>query len=228
MPLTYLRRRGRMTKGQRRALETLGSKCVISAATLSESTPVQLANQFGSNAKTGLEIGFGMGHALVHWAQRAADWNLYGIEVYQPGIGALLLGLEQHSLNNVRVIECDAQSAISELFDGESLDEIRIFFPDPWPKKRHHKRRLIQPDFVELITSRLVGNGRLLLATDWQPYARWMLEVLESQAGLVNTVGAGYAPRSNARPITRFEARGERLGHDVWDLSYRKVCPGES
>jgi len=161
-----------------------------------------------------------MGHALLDWAQQRQEWNLLGIEVYQPGIGALLLGAERDGLSNLRVLEGDAEQAFDNALEPASVDEVRIFFPDPWPKKRHHKRRLVQPAFVSTLASRLKPGGRLLLATDWQPYAEWMLEVLEAESALENDAGSGYASRADQRVVTRFEARGTRLGHEVWDLAF--------
>lgn len=205
-----------MTRGQRRALTELASRYCLNP-------PVDWSETFGRAAPLGVEIGFGMGHALLAWAQQQRDWNLVGIEVYQPGIGALLLGAEQAELENLRVLEGDAERALAEAFAPQSLAEVRIFFPDPWPKLRHHKRRIIQPAFVNLLASRLREGGRLLLATDWQPYAEWMLSVLEAESQLINLAGRGcYAERADQRPVTRFEARGQRLGHAVWELAYQR------
>ncbi len=214
---TYLRRRGRMTRAQRREL-TAQAEALLSPGERFDPVAV-----FGRAAPLGVEIGFGMGQALAAWAAAAPDWNLLGIEVYEPGIGALLLACRQESLTNVRVAEADASAFLAETMAPESIDELRVFFPDPWPKKRHHKRRLIQDEFVELAASRLKVGGRLLLATDWQPYAEWMLEVLE-RSSLENLApeGAGFSPRAPERIVTRFEARGERLGHEVWDLRFQR------
>lgn len=214
---TYLRRRGRMTRGQARALDRVGARLVVDPATR------DWPSVFGRKAPLGVEIGFGMGHALLDWADCRPDWNLVGIEVYQPGIGALLLGLDSQELTNVRVLECDARHALSACFEPASIDEVRIFFPDPWPKKRHHKRRLVQPDFVRLVASRLRPGARLSLATDWQDYAESMLTVLDEEPRLLNAAGSGsFADRPSARPLTRFEQRGRRLGHQVWDLVYER------
>ena len=208
-----------MTRGQRRALEELGSRFCIDPE---RSSPID-STDFGRTAPLGLEIGFGMGHALLAWAQQAPDWNLVGIEVYQPGIGALLLGIERLELCNLRVVEAPAESALRTLFLPENLDEVRVFFPDPWPKKRHHKRRLVQPEFVTLLAARLKPGARLRLATDWEPYAEWMRSVLDANPLLVNAAVGGFASRPDARPVTNFEARGQRLGHAVWDLEYRRL-----
>jgi len=214
----FLRRRGRITRAQQRALESLSARYCVDVAHV---TSIDSA-LFGRPAPVGLEIGFGMGHALLDWARQAPDWNLLGIEVYQPGIGALLLGVERLEVDNVRVIETPAEVALARFVAEASLDEVRIFFPDPWPKKRHHKRRLIQPDFAALLCSRLRPGGRLLLGTDWEPYAHWMHTVLEQTPGLINVWGTQFGPRAEERPITNFEARGQRLGHAVWDLEYRR------
>ncbi|MCB1683239.1 MAG: tRNA (guanosine(46)-N7)-methyltransferase TrmB [Pseudomonadales bacterium] len=214
----FLRRRGRITRGQQRALESLSARYCVDVTHL---TSID-ATLFGRAAPVGLEIGFGMGHALLDWACQAPEWNLLGIEVYQPGIGALLLGVERLEIDNVRVIESPAEVALARWIAEASLDEVRIFFPDPWPKKRHHKRRLLQPDFAALLCSRLRPGGRLLLATDWEPYAHWMYTVLEQTRGLINVWETQFGPRAEERPITNFEARGQRLGHAVWDLEYRR------
>lgn len=191
----------------------------------------------------GLEIGFGMGQALIQWAMERPDWNLLGIEVYQPGLGSAMLGLERHGIDNVRLLEAPAESVLEHRLAPACLDEARIFFPDPWPKKRHHKRRLIQPAFVSLIASRLKPGAVLWLATDWEPYGEWMVEVLDaepalqreraprvaaSEAGMCETCAGGTGDDDGAdpetggetRPRTRFESRGRALGHRVWDLRY--------
>lgn len=215
---TYLRRRGRMTRGQHRALDELADQQVHTVGEAARSWP----EVFGRAAPLGVEIGFGMGQALLSWAAQQPDWNLLGIEVYQPGIGALLLGAQRDGLANLQVLEGDAELAFEANINPGSLDEVRIFFPDPWPKKRHHKRRLVQPAFIQLLASRLKPGGRLLLATDWEPYAQWMLEVVSDEPELENLAPEGFAQRAPERVITRFEARGTRLGHDVWDLAFHR------
>ena len=206
-----------MTKAQRRALADASTMLLPPAE-----SPIDWSAQFGRTAPLALEIGFGMGQALIAWAQAAPGWNLIGIDVYQPGIGAALLATRSAELENLLFVEDDANHALQVAFAPASLSEVRVFFPDPWPKKRHHKRRLIQPGFVELLASRLVPGGELLLATDWQPYAEWMLECFEAETQLMSLSGGDFAPRSEVRPVTRFEARGQKLGHAVWDLAYRK------
>jgi len=206
-----------MTRGQARALEQPGERLLAA-----DGEPIESRRSFGRDGPLGIEIGFGMGHALLAWAGANPDWNLLGVEIYRPGIGAALLGLDRESLANVRLIEGEAVDVLETRVAESSVDEIRVFFPDPWPKKRHHKRRLIQPEFIGLATSRLKPDGTLWLATDWQPYAEWMLEVLEAEEGLRNVAGQGYARNEAGRVTTRFEARGERLGHEVWDLKFAR------
>ena len=213
-PRAYIRRRGRMTAGQSRARSTLDHFCLDPSAPLFDPRVA-----FGRDAPLGLEIGFGMGQALLDWAEREPDWNLLGLEIYAPGVGALLLGLAERSLSNVRAIEAPAEVVLDRHLAATVLDEVRIFFPDPWPKARHHKRRLIQPAFVAALAERLRPGGLLWLATDWAPYAEWMRSVLagEPRFEAVAEEAAG------ARVETRFEARGLRLGHSIADLRFRRV-----
>ncbi len=220
---TYLRKRGRLTRGQAKALEALGPQVLVP---LGESVPLDLDAVFDRSAPVGLEIGFGTGQALLDWAETKPDWNLLGIEVYEPGIGSLLKGMAERGLHNIRVISADAGEVLERFIAPAALAEVRVFFPDPWPKKRHRKRRLINHDFAALLVDRLGRGGRLRLATDWQDYAEQMLKVLNGQSQLQNEAGDGYASRFEGRNVTRFEARGQRLGHPVWDLSYRRRnCP---
>ena len=216
---TYLRRRGRLTRGQARALESIGPDVLVSVPDGELLNPDAL---FGRSAPIGLEIGFGTGQALLDWAETAPDWNLLGIEVYEPGIGSLLKGIAERQLGNIRVLSEDAVALLEQVIPANVLQEVRIFFLDPWPKKRHHKRRLISPAFAALLVERMCPGGRLRLATDWQDYAEQMLIVLNAEPGLINEAGDGFAERFDGRNITRFEARGQRLGHSVWDLSYLK------
>lgn len=214
----YVRRRGRMTRGQERALATLrGTYCVDPAQITLAETFIDLP----AERELGMEIGFGMGHATTHWARLRPDMNLLGIEVYEPGIGALLRNLEDQQIANVRVIEADARTLLEDWIPRAALSQINLFFPDPWPKKRHASRRIVQHDTVALYASRLRPGGTLRIATDWQPYAEWILECLEASAELVN-MADGYAERAPERPVTNFEARGLRLGHGVWDFWYER------
>lgn len=215
---SYIRRRGRMTKAQARAFDSLFATYVI--------PPEQLTACAGGRP-IGIEIGFGMGHALLEWAAAEPASQLFGIELYEPGVGALLDGLAREQLDNVRVLQQPAQQVFAAIGDA-SVTEIRIFFPDPWPKKRHHKRRLIQPPFVAELARVLVSGGTLRLATDWTPYAEWMRECLQGEPALavvmdnVRAAGSSMAPDSE-RQSTNFERRGERLGHDIHDLIYVKA-----
>ena len=212
-----------MTRAQARALAESGPDLVVGGDDGAPDRSPDWTNEFGRDAPLGLEIGFGMGHALLDWAEQNPHWNLVGIEVYQPGIGSLLLGMKQRGLTNVRVVAEAAQTALARFFQPASLGEVRIFFPDPWPKKRHHKRRLVQPEFAALLASRLRAGGQLLLATDWQDYADSMLEVLDAQPMLTNVAGSGhFSPRAETRRSTRFEDRGRQLGHAVRDLCYAR------
>tara|TARA_Y100001933_G_scaffold247531_1_gene280459 strand:- start:237 stop:977 length:741 start_codon:yes stop_codon:yes gene_type:complete len=222
---TYVRRRGRMTRGQARALEQLADRFVVPLEALSPQPAAVF--QDGDDARPlGLEIGFGMGQALIEWALERPDWRLIGAEIYQPGIGSALLGIEQHDLRNLRLVEAPAEDLLTRGLGSGSLTEVRIFFPDPWPKTRHHKRRLVQPELAALVADRLAPDGLLWVATDWEPYAEWIIEVLDAEPALLRE----RAPRidddasvaDNERPRTRFEARGLRLGHRVWDLRYRR------
>jgi len=205
-----------MTKGQSRALETLQEDWCIDPLV----TP--WGSVFEREADVGIEIGFGMGHATAHWAGQRPDLNIIGIEVYEPGIGALLLALDERSLTNVRLVNADARVLLEDWVPADSLSQINLFFPDPWPKKRHASRRIVQPDTVELYASRLRPGGSLRIATDWQPYAEWILECTDANPSLKN-LSTGYADRAPERPVTNFEARGLRLGHGVWDTHHQRI-----
>ena len=196
-----------MTRGQRRALETLAHRYIVNPDS------ADWPRVFGRTAAIGLEIGFGMGQALLDWARRCPDMNLIGIEIYQPGIGALLAGIERRELSNLRVLQGSAEELIDASFPPASIAEVHIWFPDPWPKQRHHKRRLIQPAFIAAVSSRLAAGGILRIATDWAPYAQWIAAALDGASGLATVAAAG------ARPQTRFEARGRRLGHEIHEFT---------
>ena len=174
-----------------------------------------------------VEIGFGMGQALVEFAATHPDWTCVGVEVYQPGIGSLILRCEERGIGNVLIVEDDVRSVLPT-WPEDSVRLVAVYFPDPWPKARHHKRRLIQPSFVCQLARVLEPGGRILLATDWESYASEMLEVMDAEPALVNEAGRGsFAPRSALRPVTRFESRGQALGHGVWDLAFVKSAAGE-
>ena len=216
---SFVIRGGRATVAQQRALEELWPSYGIELS----SAPLDLDQMFARRAPRMLEIGFGAGEALLHFAQRHPEIDCIGIEVHKPGVGHLLLGAETAGLRNLRVICHDAVEVLQQHLAPASVELIHIFFPDPWPKKRHHKRRLIQPAFLELLARVLKPGGALRLATDWEPYAMHMREVIDASVSFVNEANTGFTPRNEERPLTRFERRGHRLGHEVWDLSYRRV-----
>lgn len=213
---SFVLRQGRLTKGQEQALTTLWP---IYGIEYNANSPIE----FESNSPVTLEIGFGMGASLVEMAKNASNRNFLGIEVHKPGIGACLMAIDEQKLSNLRVMCHDAVEVLENMIPNHSLDKVQIFFPDPWHKARHNKRRIIQPKFVELIWQKLKQGGILHLATDWQNYAEHMLEVLNQAEGFTNLSPTGdYIPRPNDRPITKFEKRGQNLGHGVWDLQFIK------
>jgi len=215
---SYVLRAGRVGSGQARALAEVGPRCLLAY----QSHVVDLDAVFGRASAKVLEIGFGMGEGLAETAAAYPDTDFLGVEVHTPGVGALLKQIGERELANVRVIQHDAVDVLENMIAPASLAGVRVFFPDPWHKKRHHKRRLIQPPLVALLAGRLVPGGLIHLATDWQDYAEQMLAVLSAEPLLQNTV-ADYAPRPDTRPLTKFEQRGLRLGHGVWDLIFRRV-----
>lgn len=212
---SFVRRQGRITPAQERAFASLMDRYGVPA----EPEQIDLTALFGRAAPTLLEIGFGTGEALAAFVRAHPDWNALGIEVHQPGVGRLLNAIEREALLHVRVHADDAVPFLMTRLPPGQIDRIHVFFPDPWPKKRHQKRRLIQPDFVALLARQLKPGGVLHLATDWEDYALQMADVLAGQPELINTRSDGpYIPRPPERPLTRFEQRGQRLGHGVWDL----------
>jgi tRNA (guanine-N7-)-methyltransferase len=216
---SFVTRAGRITPAQQRALATLWPKYGVEEG----AGRLDLERLFARSAPRTLEIGFGNGENLAALAAAHPQRDYLGIEVHRPGVGRLLLALEARQLHNARLICRDAVEVLERQIPPASLDEILILFPDPWPKKRHHKRRLIQPPFAALLVRALAGGGLLRLATDWQPYALEMLEVLGASAQLTNLAAAGgFVARPAERSPTRFERRGERLGHEVWDLAFRR------
>ncbi len=214
---SFVLRAGRMGPGQQRALDALGPRFVLPYDT----QPLDLAAVFGRDAPTVLEIGFGMGDATAQIAAALPGTNFIGIEVHAPGVGALLKRIGELGLSNLRLVQHDAVEVLASMIPPQSLAGVHIYFPDPWHKKRHHKRRLIQPAWVRQLVTRLAPGGYLHCATDWQPYAEQMLEVLSAESALTNSA-AGFAPRPDWRPQTKFESRGLKLGHGVWDLLFRR------
>ena len=214
---SFVLRAGRMGTGQARALAELGPRFVLPYAPQVLDAPAV----FGRTAPLVVEIGFGMGHATAEIAQARPDTDFLGIEVHTPGVGALLKRIGEDGLSNLRIVQHDAVEVFEHMLAPGSLAGAHVFFPDPWHKKKHHKRRLIQPAFVSLLASRLAPGGYLHCATDWQDYAEQMLAVLGAEPTLANTAD-GYAPRPDYRPLTKFENRGLRLGHGVWDLVFSK------
>jgi tRNA (guanine-N7-)-methyltransferase len=214
---SFVRRTGRTTVGQARALQALGPEYLLPY----REAPLDLAAAFGRDAPTILEIGFGMGEATAHIAAEMPQANFLCCEVHDPGVGALLKRIGELGLANIRIVQHDAVEVLEHMLAPDSLAGVHVFFPDPWHKLRHHKRRLIQPPLVDKLVDRLAAGGYIHCATDWEPYAQQMLEVLGAQPQLANSA-EGFAPRPAYRPLTKFENRGIRLGHGVWDVVFRK------
>jgi tRNA (guanine-N7-)-methyltransferase len=217
---SFVIRGGRATAAQQRALDELWPRYGVEF----NAQPLDLEQMFARPAPRMLEIGFGAGEALLAFAQAHPELDCIGVEVHKPGVGHLLLGAEAAGLKNLRVICHDAVEVLQQQLAPGSIQLIHIFFPDPWHKKRHHKRRLIQPEFVALLARVLAVGGTLRLATDWEHYAMHMREVIDASPLFVNDApDTGFVARNEERPLTRFERRGQRLGHGVWDLSYRRI-----
>ena len=214
---SFVRRAGRTTTGQARAFEQLAPRFVLPYS----AQLLDFAADFGRSAPTVLEIGFGMGEATAHIAALMPETNFLCCEVHEPGVGALLKRIGEQGLENIRIVQHDAVEVLAAMIAPQSLAGIHIFFPDPWHKLRHHKRRLIQPALVAQLASRLAPGGSLHCATDWEPYARQVLEVLSAEPLLENGAD-GFAPKPDYRPLTKFENRGLKLGHGVWDVVFRK------
>ncbi len=219
---SFVRRTGRTTAGQAKAFTDVGPQFLLPFT--SEAT--DFAAIFKRNAPTILEIGFGMGEATAHIAAVMPETNFLCCEVHTPGVGALLKRIEEQNLSNIRILQHDAVEVMDEMLEPASLDGIHIFFPDPWHKKKHNKRRLIQAPLIAKLATRLKPGGYLHCATDWQAYAQQILEVLSAEPLLENSADAsngGYAPKPVYRPLTKFENRGIKLGHGVWDVVFKKV-----
>jgi len=216
---SFVLRGGRLTDGQKRALDEYWPEFGIEE----NGEILDLTTLFGNSAPVILEIGFGNGEATWQMAKASPGENFLGVEVHRPGVGRLLLKMEEHGVSNIRIACTDAVEFLHHRIPESSLAGVRIFFPDPWPKKRHHKRRIVQPGFVRLLVSRMRPGAILHLATDWEPYAEHMLEVLGACGELVNLSDEGaYARKPSWRPDTKYEKRGERLGHRVRDLLFEK------
>jgi tRNA (guanine-N7-)-methyltransferase len=234
---SFVRRTGRTTTGQAKALHDLGPQFILPytppdtpdainsiaahAHKIWEKHDISLQNP----PKLVLEIGFGMGEATAHIAKVMPDVNFVCCEVHPPGVGALLKRIAENNITNIRIVQHDAVEVLRHMLAEHALDGVHIFFPDPWHKKRHHKRRLIQPPLVQLLASRLKTGGYIHCATDWQPYAEQILQVLQGEQALRNTAFTqdGYAPKPPYRPLTKFENRGIKLGHGVWDVVFAKI-----
>jgi tRNA (guanine-N7-)-methyltransferase len=216
---SFVMRTGRMTVGQARALDDLWPRYGVEYTP----APLDLDTLFGRHAPRTLEIGFGNGEHLASLAAAHPERDYLGVEVHRPGVGHLFMLATTNNLTNVRASMHDAVDVLREQIAPQSLDEVLVLFPDPWHKKRHHKRRLIQPPFIELVASRLAPGGVLRMATDWEEYAQQMLEVLRASSQFANLSPTGdWMPRPEERAPTRFEKRGARLGHGVWDLAFRR------
>jgi tRNA (guanine-N7-)-methyltransferase len=215
---SFVVRAGRMTKAQRSAFELGWDAYGLRLA----DGAIDLDAVFGRNNPKVVEIGFGMGGSLLEMVEAQPDTDFIGIEVHPPGVGSLINAAQEKNISNLKVYLADATDVLNECFADGSLDRVQIYFPDPWHKKKHNKRRIIQPKFLQLIRKKLRIGGIVHMATDWQPYAEQMLELIVEADGFKN-MAQDYVPRPDFRPLTKFERRGERLGHGVWDLMAEKL-----
>lgn len=216
---SFIRRRGRQTDAQTSALEQYWPQYGLKI----EQGPLDLKTLFPTANKYALEIGFGMGSSFITMAEHEPDMGFIGIEVHEPGVGNVLAHAAQHHLQNIRVYSEDAVEVLKQCIPDNSLDRFQLFFPDPWPKKRHHKRRLVQSDFMQLLLKKLKSGAIIMMATDWKNYAEQMMEVLSAQPELENTFGVQqFAPDRGNRPETKFERRGIELGHEIFDLIFKR------
>ncbi len=217
---SFVMRAGRMTAGQQRGLDQGWDKFGLEL----EAGLLQPQQVFERSAPLTLEIGFGMGQSLLQMAKDAPERDFIGVEVHRPGVGALLAGLLDEGLTNVRIYSCDALEVLNQCIADGQLDRMQLFFPDPWHKSKHHKRRIVQPKFAELVRGKLAVGGIFHMATDWEPYAEYMLEVMNPAPGYRNLSSDNtWVERPSERPETKFERRGQRLGHGVWDLMFAKT-----
>ncbi|MGL4456646.1 MAG: tRNA (guanosine(46)-N7)-methyltransferase TrmB [Plesiomonas sp.] len=217
---SFVRRQGRLTKGQELALESYWSEMGVDF----QEQPLDFTALFGRDAPVVLEIGFGMGASLVEMAKNAPEKNFFGIEVHTPGVGACLSLAHEMGVTNLRVMCHDAIEVLEKMIPDASLSGMQLFFPDPWHKARHHKRRIVQLPFAEQLRGKLAIGGVFHMATDWENYAEHMLEIMQAAPGYRNLSTTGdFMPRPEQRPLTKFERRGHRLGHGVWDLMFERT-----
>ncbi|WP_372737030.1 tRNA (guanosine(46)-N7)-methyltransferase TrmB [Neptunomonas sp.] len=217
---SFVKRAGRTTEGQQKALEDVWPVMGLEV----KNGPVVFSEVFGRDAPVVLEIGFGMGDSLLEMARREPEKNYIGIEVHTPGVGRLLSNASDEGLTNIRIFAEDAIEVLAKCIPDNSLDVVQLFFPDPWHKKRHHKRRIVQPDFAQNLRKKLKIGGYFHMATDWENYAEHMMDVMSAAEGYTNKMGEGqYSPQPEWRPVTKFQKRGERLGHGMWDLMFEKT-----
>jgi tRNA (guanine-N7-)-methyltransferase len=218
---SYVLRQGRVTEAQQRAFDQLWPRYGL---TLDEGQ-LDLRELFGNTNPITLEIGFGNGESLAEMARQAPEQNFLGVEVHSPGVGHLMIKLDEYACSNVRILQTDAMQLLRHHLPAPCLNRVQLYFPDPWPKKRHHKRRIVNTEFTDLLSKALVPGGVLHMATDWENYAVQMMEVLTAHPGFTNQAGDGnFSPRPENRPLTKFEQRGQRLGHGVWDLLFERMA----
>jgi tRNA (guanine-N7-)-methyltransferase len=218
--LTFMKRSSAFTASQKQGLEQFGAEFLLPMQGSFDAAAV-----FGRSAPLTVEIGFGMGYSLIQMAQAAPERDFIGIEIHPNGIAQICYEAGMAKLPNLRIIDGDALLALEHFFPDACIDTVQLYFADPWPKKKHHKRRFVQPHIMQLIRRKLKTGGVFHAATDWQPYADWMLEILEAAEGYENLAGAGqFSERPAFRPLTKFENRGQLLGHGVWDVLYRKTA----
>ncbi|MGJ8692838.1 MAG: tRNA (guanosine(46)-N7)-methyltransferase TrmB [Thalassotalea sp.] len=217
---SFVKREGRLTKGQERALELFWDEMGLEH----NNGLIDCVSLFGNDNPITLEIGFGMGKSLVEMAKNAPDKNFIGVEVHRPGVGACIALAKEEGVDNLKVYEYDAILVLADCIAPDSLTTVQLFFPDPWHKKKHHKRRIVQPEFVEAIRKKLKIGGVFHMATDWENYAECMLADMQTSPGYKNlSETQDYVPRPDSRPLTKFEQRGHRLGHGVWDLQFERI-----
>ncbi len=217
---SFVKREGRLTKGQERALTLFWEEMGLNH----ENGLLNFSTLFGNDNPVTLEIGFGMGKSLVEMAKNTPDKNFIGVEVHRPGVGACIALAEEQGVKNLKVFEHDAIEVLADCIADQSLATVQLFFPDPWHKKKHHKRRIVQASFVESIRQKLMVGGVFHMATDWENYAECMLEDMNTANGYRNlSETKDYIPRPDSRPLTKFEQRGHRLGHGVWDIQFQRI-----